>query len=135
MPKLFIMSERCTGCNSCSLACSFVHEGYCSLVRSRILIDRDEERAIYKPRVCIQCEEVPCIEACPAGALAQDESTGAIKWDGERCVHCHLCEEACPYGGIHFVEGDKLLICDLCGGDPLCAKICKFPGAISYEGG
>lgn len=135
MPKLVVDSERCTGCSSCMLACSFVHEESCSLSRSRIRIERDEERAISEPRVCVQCEELYCIEVCPVKALARDEATEAIKWDGERCVHCHLCGEACPYGGIQFIDGDELLVCDLCRGDPVCVKVCKLPGAIKYEGG
>lgn len=134
MPKLIVDPEKCTGCNSCMLACSFAHEGYFSFSKSRIQIKKDEEKAVSDPRVCAQCEEVYCIEICPVGALSQDETTGVIKWDGERCTHCHLCEAACPYGGITFDgETDNLLICDLCGGDPACVKVCKLPQAIRYE--
>lgn len=135
MPKLIIESERCTGCNSCMLVCSFTHEGYCSLARSRIWIAKDEERAVSEPQVCIQCEEIHCIEVCPVEALSQDEIRGVLKWDGERCTHCHLCAEACPYGGIQFDRMDELLICDLCRGDPACVKVCRLPGAIKYERG
>jgi len=133
MPKLIIDPEKCTGCNSCVLACSFAHEGYFSFSKSRIQIKKDEERAVSDPKVCVQCEEIYCIEVCPVDALSRDRTMGVIKWDRERCIHCHLCEAACPYGGIHFDKADELLICDLCGGDPACVRVCKFPGAIRYE--
>lgn len=133
MHRIIVDPEKCTGCNSCMLACSFAHDGYFSLARSRIQIDRNEERAIYNPRVCTQCPRPYCIEVCPVSALSTDETTGAIRWDGARCIHCHLCEAACPYGGIHFDKGDELLVCDLCGGNPACVQACHFPGAIKYE--
>lgn len=97
-------------------------------------MEKDEENASSDPRVCIQCENAPCIEVCPTDALCRNEIRGVIECKEERCVQCHLCAEACPYGGIRFEEGsDRLLICDLCGGDPACVKVCRFPQAIRYE--
>lgn len=133
MPKLIVDPERCTGCNSCILACSFAHEGYFSLSEARIQIDKNEGNAQFDPRVCIQCDDIYCVKICPTDALSRDENLGIIKWNGQRCIHCHLCEKVCPYGGIHFNSDDKLLVCDLCGGDPECIKVCKFPEAIKYE--
>jgi Fe-S-cluster-containing hydrogenase component 2 len=45
--------------------------------------------------------------------------------DREKCTACFACIDACP-GKIPFIHpGDgKATICDLCDGDPECAKIC-----------
>lgn len=132
--RLVVDSMRCTGCNSCMLTCSFGHEGVFSFEKARIWVDRDAERADYTPRVCIQCEEAPCIPSCPLDALSRDERTGAIGVDRETCNGCQECVPVCPYGGIEFDDTDGVpLICDLCGGDPACVKFCEFPLAIVLD--
>ena len=132
--RLVVESTRCTGCNSCMLTCSFVHEGLFDLEKTRIWVKKDAERADCAPNVCIQCEEAPCIASCPVNALSRDEKTGVILVDREGCNGCQECVPACPYGGIGFDGTDRvLLICDLCGGDPACVKFCEFPLAIHFD--
>jgi Fe-S-cluster-containing dehydrogenase component len=57
--------------------------------------------------------------------LTINESTSAVIVDREKCTGCMICVNACP-GRIPFMHpGDgKATICDLCDGDPECAKIC-----------
>ena len=132
--RLVIDSAECTGCDSCRLTCSFAHEGLFSLEKARIWVEKDNERARFTPRVCVQCEEAPCIANCPVGALSRDGRTGAITVDRETCDGCQTCVTACPYDGIMFDDADGVpLICDLCGGDPACVKFCQFPLAIRFE--
>lgn len=132
--RLVVEEEKCTGCTGCMLACSFAKDLVFSLTRSRIRVLRDQEHADFRPRVCIQCEEAPCIQACPVGALSRDGATGAIRLDEEACIGCRRCVEACPYGGVGFdEETQKPLICDLCGGSPACVEACRFPQAIRYQ--
>jgi len=59
-------------------------------------------------------------------ALSIDEDTGAIIVDKEACTGCGNCIEACPgdVPTIHPTE-NYALICDLCGGDPECVKVCS----------
>lgn len=132
--RLLVEEERCTGCTSCVLTCSFAKEGFFSFSRSRIRILRDQEFADFRPRVCVQCAEAHCISACPVGALSRDGATGAIVLDERACIGCRKCVEACPYGGVAFdEEREKPLICDLCGGEPACVEVCRFPEAIRYQ--
>jgi len=131
---LIVNPEVCTGCNSCVLTCSFTREGYFSFSKSRIQIEKNEERAISIPKVCIQCKDAPCIQACPQKALSKDKDTGAIIVDKDKCTGCKKCVKACPYGGIVFDEEDSIpLICDLCGGKPSCIEVCRFPQAIKFK--
>ena len=59
-------------------------------------------------------------------ALSVDDKTGAVLVDREKCTGCGACIRECP-GNIPFLHpGDgKAVICDLCGGDPQCAKVCQ----------
>ena len=132
--RLIVEEERCTGCTGCMLACSLAKEGTFSLSLSRINVLRNEEVADFRPRVCVQCLEAPCIVVCPVNALSRDTQTGAIHLDQETCIGCQQCVDACPYDGVRFDHSRGMpLICDLCGGSPSCVEACRFPQAIRYE--
>ena len=77
------------------------------------------------PHLCTQCYDYPCIESCTFDALSVDEATSAVIVDRDKCTSCKLCVTACP-GRVPFLHpGDnKATICDLCGGDPQCVKVC-----------
>jgi carbon-monoxide dehydrogenase iron sulfur subunit len=74
---LYVQAQKCRGCRSCQLACSFAKHRVFNPGKSMIILERN---------------------------LADDQTAPMIK----------------PIG------------CDLCGGDPACAKACKY-GAILYE--
>jgi Fe-S-cluster-containing hydrogenase component 2 len=83
------------------------------------------------PVMCMQCEEAACLKVCPVGAFYQDEN-GAVVMCDDKCIVCKLCVSACPLGNISFSPiNRKVFKCDLCSGDPKCAKFCS-PGAIRY---
>ena len=133
MKRLHVNQDRCTGCESCVLTCSFEHGERFGLHLARIRVSRNEELADFRPKVCIQCEGRFCVAACPVGALSVDEKTGAIRVSEDLCTGCRQCEPACPFGGVHFSEGIQTpFICDLCGGDPECVKVCQLPQAITF---
>jgi anaerobic carbon-monoxide dehydrogenase iron sulfur subunit len=64
---------------------------------------------------------------CPTKAISRDAGTGAMLIDAEKCTGCELCVYACFFGAVKIRrEGSKrkAFVCDLCGGDPMCAKLC-----------
>ena len=81
------------------------------------------------PHFCVQCEDYPCVEACPVEALSIDSKTGAVLLHKEECPGCGQCVEACPGRVPHMhPEENFILICDLCDGDPQCVKVCQEGG-------
>jgi Fe-S-cluster-containing hydrogenase component 2 len=72
------------------------------------------------------------VEACPVEALYRDEKTRAILINDDICVGCRLCIDKCPFGGISIdPDEERMIKCDLCGGDPQCAKYCPTE-ALKY---
>jgi Fe-S-cluster-containing hydrogenase component 2 len=104
--------------------------------KSRITVTRSHEDYMDYPVACRQCEDTPCIKACPekVSALSKDENTGAIKVNEEKCIVCKMCIKACPYNAIKIHPTEKyVLICDLCGGDPQCVKHCPEEALFYLE--
>jgi Fe-S-cluster-containing hydrogenase component 2 len=119
---------KCSGCRLCEIACSMKHEGRmwpeASRVRVFMLVPGAEV-----PHLCTQCSDYPCVSSCPEGALSVNDETGAIIVEDEKCISCGACIRACPGEVPHLhPEGDRVVICDLCDGDPECAKVCVEAG-------
>ncbi len=131
MTKILIINpDTCTSCRLCELACSQHNLGLFRPAKSRIRVAIDAEKANYLPRVCFQCEEAHCIEACPSDALVRDAATNVVTLIEENCVECDQCAEACPYDAIDCSDGIPLK-CEQCGGDPECVQFCA-PGALQF---
>jgi Fe-S-cluster-containing dehydrogenase component len=53
------------------------------------------------PVQCQQCENPPCVRACPTQATWK-EPDGIVVVDYNWCIGCRYCMAACPYGARHF---------------------------------
>jgi Fe-S-cluster-containing dehydrogenase component len=60
-----------------------------------------EEGHYYMPVQCHQCQNPPCVKACPVEATWQ-ESDGITVVDYDWCIGCRYCEAACPYYARRF---------------------------------
>jgi Fe-S-cluster-containing dehydrogenase component len=66
------------------------------------------------------------VQECPVNALSVSKETGAVLVNAETCIGCGKCIEACPGRIPHMHPLEKrILICDLCGGEPKCVKVCQ----------
>ncbi|MFC2019595.1 4Fe-4S dicluster domain-containing protein [Chloroflexota bacterium] len=129
---LFIDFEKCTGCRICEMYCSFTKTKTCNPARSRVRVIKWEEEGINVPTVCQECEDAPCKMVCPVNAISRDQESGLVSIDQETCISCKMCLLVCPFGAISMdpVDG-KVFKCDLCDGDPWCARTCPTE-AIRY---
>ena len=120
--------ELCSGCRRCEIACSLFHEGEIWPEASRVRVFMFVP-GVEVPHLCFQCEDYPCVETCPAGALSVDEKTGAVKVEVSKCTACGVCVEACPGRVPHLhPSGNYMVICDLCNGQPKCVEACREGG-------
>ena len=63
---------------------------------------KDISAAFFMPRLCMQCENPPCVSVCPVTATFQT-ADGVILVDQDRCIGCGYCVVACPYGARYLV--------------------------------
>jgi len=124
--------KKCTGCKLCEAACSVRQEGKCNPAQSRIHIIDWNNQGIFLPVFCQQCEDGPCMAACPNKAIYRDYEMDRVMVDYDRCISCKMCISACPFGAIRFDEDrGKIIRCDLCDGDPQCVRFCDTK-ALSF---
>ena len=132
LKSLQIEPEKCTGCLQCELACSYQATGKFNPAKSRIRVFTFHEEGRFVPYTCTQCAEAWCLHTCPVEAITLNAATGAKEIATDRCVGCKVCTIACPFGTVNYdPDTHKVSKCDLCGGDPECARACPT-NAIVY---
>lgn len=136
MPIKSVLSfdaELCTGCRVCEIICSLRHTGTCNSARARLRLFEEEDTGTTLLRLCRRCLKAPCIRACPTGAISKDPETEVCVIDKENCIGCRECIDACPFGAM-FLDpvSEEVISCDLCNGDPACAKFCSIK-ALTYR--
>jgi Fe-S-cluster-containing dehydrogenase component len=123
--RLIVSPARCIGCRTCELACAFSHSkkpNEPAISRIQTYTYNEDLNLVV---LCLQCDEAACIKVCPTKALFHNETSGTVEVDMDKCIKCRMCALACPFGNI-IIEPETLNVikCDLCGGDPVCAKFC-----------
>lgn len=151
--KMMVLGDptRCVGCRRCEIACTSFNEGVVQPALARIKINRNynfgptgvqpgfftTDGIFGNGRIvqdtCRQCPHpVPCLDACPAGAIEIDPKTNARVVNSDKCTGCKTCQRACPWAMTTFNSvTNKASKCHLCGGNPECVKACPT-GALQY---
>jgi Fe-S-cluster-containing dehydrogenase component len=74
------------------------------LERGNVYYDRErvpEPGKYYLPVQCHQCNNPPCVKACPTKATWK-EPDGIVVIDYNWCIGCRYCQAACPYHARRF---------------------------------
>lgn len=144
----FIVSEpnKCIGCHTCEVACALAHEPSNSVgaltpanfaPRLKLMLSG----SVSTPVTCHHCEDAPCLNSCPSGAIFFN--AGTVQVDQSHCLGCKTCVIACPFGvmevivhpvqrnvsGLTLADGVKAEAhkCDLCinrDQGPACVQVC-----------
>ncbi len=136
MKVLKIDFEKCTGCRLCELVCAVHHDGVSNPARSRIRVVKWESEGLYIPMACQQCQDAPCMQGCPVGAITHNWEQNRVEVDYGLCIGCRTCVAVCPFGAMHFNTIDRKVIkCDLCNGDPQCVRFCEVKAVTFVDAG
>ncbi len=131
----------CTGCNECIFSCPYT-----------VLFPVTSEKLgktfpFFDPNAkgCHLCEDWPCINACPEGALVSytvsetKPKFGKAKGIGKHCINgktgtktCDACQQACPIEKtVNFRANLPIFAQSTCTGCGLCVEVCPtYPKAI-----
>jgi Fe-S-cluster-containing dehydrogenase component len=137
---LVIDLERCTGCDTCTIACKVENKiEVGSGVRVETVGDTNRDNpagkhpelnVYYLPIICMHCDQPPCRDVCTTKAIYQ-RPDGIVLIDEEKCDGCRECLSACPYQALVFdVDSKVMRKCNLCferldqGFEPFCALCC-----------
>lgn len=140
--SFFLDVERCSGCEACVVAC--MDQNDLEVRRKehawrRVFVLESGGTSEGRPGgaaitfvslACMHCADAPCVLGCPTGALGRDEVIGSVVVDAGRCIGCHSCAMACPFGVPRFGRDGRMEKCDLCavrvehGLDPACVRVC-----------
>ncbi|GAB4304813.1 MAG: 4Fe-4S dicluster domain-containing protein [Myxococcota bacterium] len=155
-------TRKCIGCGMCVRACkneNKVPDGYYRTWVERYVISEKGEaeidspqggldgfkqeevifnsnKAFFVPKLCNHCRNTPCTQVCPVGASYQTKD-GVVLVDGDHCIGCGYCVQACPYGSrfIH-PETHTASKCTWCyhritkGLKPACVQACPVEARL-----
>jgi MauM/NapG family ferredoxin protein len=134
LPEMGFLAA-CTRCGACSDACP---------PHAIVEVPRDGGLAAGTPQLelhiepCIACPTMPCVAACPTGALSPpaqgwaNHRIAVLEFYPERCLTfrdtpCRVCADACPIGERALAideAGHPVLRHEGCVGCGVCVRAC-----------
>ena len=133
--------SRCVECYACDVACKAEHDVDLGVHWRRVI--NVWSGAFPTPSLktlslgCMHCGNPACEAVCPAGAIQKQADTGAVVVDSSKCIGCHYCFFACPFGVPNYGDSGTMQKCNLCverlakGQQPKCSTTCPA-GALHF---
>jgi Fe-S-cluster-containing dehydrogenase component/formate-dependent nitrite reductase membrane component NrfD len=124
----------CIGCHACTTACKSENEVPLGVTRTYVksadVGTFPQARRSFQVTRCNQCEDAPCVTACPTSAMFT-RADGIVDFDKSVCIGCKACMAACPYDAIFInPEDHSAEKCNFCahridmGLEPACVVVC-----------
>ena len=131
---MLIDLRTCIGCHACSVACKAEFDVPLGVFRDAVKYIEEgkypKATRHFIPVLCNQCEEAPCLKACPTGAIIRLEHGEVVINKGD-CNVNRFCMAACPYGAIYIDPEEHVAQkCTFCehrtaqGMQPACVDAC-----------
>jgi tetrathionate reductase subunit B len=155
MGKVMVIDiSKCNGCHNCQIACKDEHCAndwspiaapqpltgqFWHKVQDKVRGQVPKVKVAYEHFLCQQCDEAPCLKACPSKAIYK-RPDGAVIVDPVKCRGSHNCVRACPYGNVIFFNEDLRIAqkCTFCAHlldqgwtTTRCAEVCPT-AAITF---
>ena len=134
--------NRCVQCHACEVACKSANDVEPGVKWRRVVSVWGGEypKVTNKPLslACRHCGDPPCRSACPEGAIFKRAEDGVVLVDRDKCIGCHTCFDACPFGIPQYGQDGRMQKCHLClnrisqGHEPACVATC--PAEALYFG-
>ncbi|SFV54765.1 Thiosulfate reductase electron transport protein phsB [hydrothermal vent metagenome] len=109
--------KLCINCRACEVACKEENGIELGANKHRLWIETKEptgdfwnlnrEKMDFMQLQCQQCEDAPCLKACPHDAIYRDKN-GIIRLYDEKCDLSLECVKACPYDARYVDTRKKI---------------------------
>ncbi len=130
----------CIGCHACTTACKSENSVPLGVTRTYVKYVETgvfpQVRRNFQVTRCNQCEDAPCVAACPTAAMYQRDD-GIVDFDKRSCIGCKACMAACPYDAIFINPEDQFAEkCNFCahrldiGLEPACVTVCPTQAIV-----
>ncbi len=138
-----IDNRKCIGCHACSTACKSENEVPLGVYRTWVKYVETgtypNTRRHFQVTRCNHCANPPCVRICPVSAMYQ-RADGIVEFDGNACIGCKACMQACPYDAIYIDPETKTAAkCHYCahrteiGLEPACVVVCPEQAIIAGD--
>ena len=117
--SMVIRQALCVDCEKCIEACKSTNHvpehGYRTRILTRRYTGMLGKEVEFIPVLCNQCNDAPCVRACPTRATYKDPVTGIVRMQSKKCIGCKTCMLACPYDARYFSDVRRAVDkCDFC---------------------
>ena len=109
--------KLCINCRACEVACKKENNIELGSISHRLWIEQKDDingdfwnlsKPLYFLQMqCQQCEDAPCLKACPNEAIYKDNN-GIIRLYENRCDLSLDCIKACPYDARYIDSRKKI---------------------------
>lgn len=140
----FVIDTRsCIGCHACSTACKSENEVPLGVHRTWVKYTETgrypDVRRNFQVTRCNHCANPPCVRICPVAAMTQ-RADGIVDFDGDACIGCKACLQACPYDAIYMdPASDTAAKCNFCAHrveqqlEPACVVVCPTHAILAGD--